>query len=207
MLSLTNNININKVNVGYAARIQSDRIQNPDQMTCPLWTGQDLSGRQACPSSFRSKMEGCNSAEDRVFVENSLRPQYTNFVTLSAPGIAGDGLYDMDKNNLLAAGAVAADAGRSMLLGKVPHYGNGIDRVRELTSGRGEVAAANAYANQDRDAALSNHSRLDQRRIIGTQSQKKIDGQRSNIALPNPNGDFTGRSANSQGYSTLRNYP
>ena len=39
----------------------------------------DLTGRRVCPDSFYTKSAGCNSAEDRVVVENNLRPQYAEF--------------------------------------------------------------------------------------------------------------------------------
>lgn len=208
-LSLQNNINTNKVDVGYAARIQSDRIQNPDEMTCPLWTGQDLTGRPACAGSFLSKMEGCNSAEDRVFVENSLRPQYVNYVTLSAAGVSGDHMYDdRNKNNLLAAGAIAANTTRAVQLGSNPRFGIvNADRIKALTTGKGDVAAANAYAAQDADAVLSQNSRLRQNVVIGKQSQNRVDKQYNNIILANPNANVMGRHTASQGYMKLRSYP
>ena len=64
-------------------------------MVCPPWNGQDLTGRRVCVDSFVTKTAGCNSAEDRVVVENHLRPQYIEYVNLSADGIRGD-LYPYD---------------------------------------------------------------------------------------------------------------
>ena len=212
-VSLSNQININKVDVGYAARIQSDRIQNPDNMTCPLWSGQDISGRKVCAGSFLTKMEGCNSAEDRVFVENSLRPRYSNYVTLSAAGIAGgpgvDGDYKHEvRNNLLARGATIADASRRISLGQSPRFGTiNSDSIRGISSGRGDVAAANAFAGQDADAAASQNSRIRQNTVIGKQSQKRLDAQYNNVTIPNENGDYQSRNVNSQGYTTLKRYP
>ncbi len=206
MPDLRGSINTNKTNVGDAERIISDRIQNPDEMTCPLWSGQDLAGRQACAASFLSKTAGCNSAEDRIFVENGLRPQYINYVTLSASGID---MTDRDNrtNNLLAAGADAADAARANLTGTIPRFGtSNADRIRNISSSRGQAAAANAFAGQDTDAAISQESRRRQATIIGQQSQKRIDRQRG-VGLPNPNGDYMARSTNTQGYVTLKQYP
>ena len=91
--SLTNNILSYKVDVGNAAKMRTHRIQNPDAQMCPLWTGYDLTGRESCEYGFYTKVEGCNSAEDRISVENTLRPQYTNFVTYNAEGISGY-IYD-----------------------------------------------------------------------------------------------------------------
>ena len=85
-ISLLGSINVCKVNTGYADKIQSDRFENPDAMTCPLWNGQDSFGRFVHPDSFYTKNGGCNSADDRVAVENFLRPQYMEYVALDAAG-------------------------------------------------------------------------------------------------------------------------
>jgi hypothetical protein len=54
-------------------------------MSCPTWSGFDLVGRKVCPDSFYTKSAGCNSAEDRVVVENNVsRPQYMEYITLNA---------------------------------------------------------------------------------------------------------------------------
>lgn len=79
-----------KVNTGWANRIQSDRFENSNLMMCPVWGGRDLTGRAVCADSFYTKREGCNSPLDRIGVENSLRPQYMEYVTLNSDGIQGD---------------------------------------------------------------------------------------------------------------------
>lgn len=76
-----------KVDTGWASRIQSDRFENPHLMVCPVWNGRDLSGRPVCADSFYTKRAGCNSALDRVDVENSQRPQYMEYINLDAAGI------------------------------------------------------------------------------------------------------------------------
>lgn len=58
-------------------------------MVCPIWNGMDTTGRKVCPDSFMTKRAGCNSAEDRVVVENNQRPQYMEYINLSANGIDG----------------------------------------------------------------------------------------------------------------------
>jgi hypothetical protein len=59
-------------------------------MVCPVWNGVDTTGREVCPDSYWTKNAGCNSAEDRVMVENSVsRPQYMEYINLSANGIEG----------------------------------------------------------------------------------------------------------------------
>jgi len=88
-LSLEASLRTCKVETGWANKVQSDRFLNPNNMLCPLWNGVDNAGRDICPQSFVTKSAGCNSASDRVVVENHLRPNYTEYVTLSAGGIAG----------------------------------------------------------------------------------------------------------------------
>jgi len=85
-ISLLGSINVCKVNTGYANKIQSDRFENPENLLCPLWNGQDSFGRFVSPDSAVTKNAGCNSAEDRVSVENFLRPSYMEYVALDAAG-------------------------------------------------------------------------------------------------------------------------
>ena len=80
-----------KVDTAWANRVESDRFLNPNNMVCPIWNGVDTSGREVCPDSFWTKRAGCNSATDRVVVENNVsRPQYMEYITLSAGGINGN---------------------------------------------------------------------------------------------------------------------
>jgi hypothetical protein len=85
-ISLLGSINVCKVNTGWADKIQSDRFENPSNLLCPLWNGQDNFGRFVHPDSFITKNAGCNSADDRIAVENFLRPQYMEYVALDAAG-------------------------------------------------------------------------------------------------------------------------
>ena len=91
-ISLESAIRTCKVDTAYANKVESDRFLNPQNMLCPLWNGLDTSGRRVCPDSFWTKNAGCNSAEDRVVVENNQRPQYMEYINLSANGIDG-GIY------------------------------------------------------------------------------------------------------------------
>lgn len=88
-ISLQKSLRTCKVDAGYAERSFSDRSLNPNNMVCPVWTGFDTSGRPACMDSFATKSAGCNSATDRLHVENALRPQYIEYVNLNAAGIRG----------------------------------------------------------------------------------------------------------------------
>jgi hypothetical protein len=86
-ISLEAAIRTCKVDTAYSNKVQSDRFLNPNLMVCPVWSGVDTTGREVCPDSYYTKNAGCNSAEDRVFVENNLRPQYMEYINLSAQGI------------------------------------------------------------------------------------------------------------------------
>lgn len=88
-ISLEGSIRTCKVDTAYASKVQSDRFLNPGNMVCPIWNGFDSAGRRACPESFNTKSAGCNSALDRVWVENYLRPKYVEYVNLSESGIDG----------------------------------------------------------------------------------------------------------------------
>ena len=96
-LSLEASIKTCKVDTAWANRAESDRFLNPALMTCPIFNGYDSAGRPVCPDSFYTKSAGCNSAEDRVLVENGLRPQYAEYINLSANGY-GSSIY----NNTMA---------------------------------------------------------------------------------------------------------
>ena len=88
-----------KVDTARANRDESDRFLNQKNMVCPLWNGRDSAGRSVCHDSFKSKSAGCQSANDRVEVENNVsRPQYMQYVTLSPTGIQGE-FYDNKKKH------------------------------------------------------------------------------------------------------------
>jgi hypothetical protein len=88
--SLESSIRGCQVNAGNADKLYSDRFLNPGNMVCPIWNGYDGTGRPVCADSQMTKSLGCNSAEDRVNVENNQRPQYIEYVNLSSGGINGD---------------------------------------------------------------------------------------------------------------------
>lgn len=88
-LSLQKSIRTCKVNTGWSNRIESDRFLNSANLMCPTWTGFDLAGRRVCENSFYTKSPGCNSSNDRIVVENDLRPDYVSYIALNAAGIKG----------------------------------------------------------------------------------------------------------------------
>lgn len=89
-ISLEGSIRTCKIDTAYANKVYSDRFLNPGNMICSQWNGYDSAGRPACPDSYMTKEAGCNSAEDRVFVENYQRPRYMEYINLDAGGIDGE---------------------------------------------------------------------------------------------------------------------
>lgn len=115
-LSLQASVRTCEVNTGWADRIQSDRFLNPDNMVCIPWGGFNSTGQSVCPDSFYTKTAGCNSALDRVAVENNLRPQYAEYITLNANGIDGD-IYANNDNQQQALGRQKFDYERDTITG------------------------------------------------------------------------------------------
>ena len=70
-----------KTNSANAERVLSDRFLNPRNLVCPVWNGLDAAGRVSCSDGFMTKSAGCNSAEDRIGVENVQRPQYMTYIS------------------------------------------------------------------------------------------------------------------------------
>jgi hypothetical protein len=93
-ISLEASLRTCKVDTGYAANIDSQRFLNPNYMVCPIWNGMDTAGRSVCPDSFYTKNAGCNSALDRVVVENAVsRPQYAEYIGLNVQGGLNGNIY------------------------------------------------------------------------------------------------------------------
>lgn len=89
-LSLDASIRTCKVETGEAQRIASDRFLNPNNMVCVPWNGMNNKGQAVCNDSWYTKTPGCNSADDRVVVENALRPQYSDYINLNVAGVQGN---------------------------------------------------------------------------------------------------------------------
>jgi len=70
-----------KTNSANAERVLSDRFLNPRNLVCPVWNGLDAAGRVSCADGFKTKSAGCNSAQDRIGVENVQRPQYMQYIS------------------------------------------------------------------------------------------------------------------------------
>ena len=115
-ISLEKSVRTCDVNVGEANRIQSDRFFNPMNMVCIPWNGVNNKGQEVCPDSWYTKTAGCDSAEDRVMVENAQRPKYINYVTLGAQGIDGH-IYGSEADYRNAVGRTKFDYSRNKLTG------------------------------------------------------------------------------------------
>ena len=115
-ISLEASVRTCSVNVGESQRIQSDRFFNPNNMVCIPWNGLNNKGQEVSPDSFYTKTPGCDSAEDRVLVENSQRPKYFNYVTLGAQGLAGH-IYGNQDAQIYAQGRDKFDQSRNKLTG------------------------------------------------------------------------------------------
>jgi hypothetical protein len=89
------------VNTGWASRYRSDRIFNPNVMVCPARNQFDILGRPADHYSLDTTTEGCNSALERVSVEDSQRSMYFSSVSLNNIGIeGGNNCKDLQTMNL-----------------------------------------------------------------------------------------------------------
>ena len=132
VISLEGAVRTCKVNTAWANRIQSDRFENPRLMVCPTWSGQDNAGRPVSADSYMTKSAGCNSALDRVDVENYQRPQYMEYMGLDAAGINGQ-FYD--PNNMLSSQANQQERFVENFVPRVAgHFGNGPTYGTNVTS-------------------------------------------------------------------------
>ena len=115
-ISLEKSVRTCKVDTGYANKIESARFLDSSQMICPLWNGVDTTGRTVCEYSYWTKKPGCNSASDRVTIENDLRPQYVEYIALSAAGIDGS-MYANKMNYTNAETGNKFDRSRNTITG------------------------------------------------------------------------------------------
>jgi hypothetical protein len=68
---------VNGNNGNYA---QSYRTFDPNVMLCPTPNNHDVFGRKVCIDTLPTKSAGCNSALDRIVVENEHRPRYEDYI-------------------------------------------------------------------------------------------------------------------------------
>lgn len=135
-VSLTSALRVCRVDAGEANRIESDRFLNPNNMLCPIWSGVNLKGQSVCPDSFWTKSAGCNSAEDRILVENGQRPKYFDFITLNAAGLQGNIYGNVDEHQQ----ALSAQKTLDNVYNVTGSFGNDFRATRAVTS-----CSLNAY--------------------------------------------------------------
>ena len=150
-LSLNASIRTCKVETGQASRIESDRFLNPLNMVCIPWSGYNLKGQQVSPNSNYTMTAGCNSAGERVEVENDLRPDYAAYVSLNMEGLRGD-IY----GNIKEVNAAAWEKERNDFTG---NYGNQWRSTNYQTCALNSYERSMAQMQQDnREAAYANNA-------------------------------------------------
>ena len=146
-LSLMKSIATCRVDTAQTNRIQSDRFLNPNSMVCVNWNGMDSVGRTICRDSWNTKAAGCNSATDRVSIENDLRPNYIEYVNLDG-GVINSDLYGSNPSFAVTRTSQTAKYDNN-LNSNVPHFG-------------GQFQATNAPScpmdSYERSVALTNQA-------------------------------------------------
>jgi len=154
-LSLNKSIRTCKVETGEANRIQTDRFFNPNNMVCVPWNGFNNKGQSVCPDSFFTKTPGCNSALDRVDVENFLRPGYSDYINLNLAGLTGD-IYGNAMSWDESGSANRWEQSRNKITGS---YGNQFQSTNYQTCGLNAYERAMAQVSQNnRGAAYANNA-------------------------------------------------
>jgi hypothetical protein len=212
--SLSNSITIPKVNVGAANQLWSDRRYNPEESTCQMWGGTDLTGRAVCPGTFLTTDGGCNSALERIYVENALRPNYAEYQTLDTRGYT-ENLYDPQIGTAQIEGYTSNSRGqrigttqsegsriasrqRNAVAKNSPRFGLvSNQKIRPGGSVRDSDIAVRSSMNQNKAAALSEDSRRMQATVIGNTNQ---------MMLANPSGDFSKWVNDGNRYMTIDKY-
>ena len=166
--SLMGSLRTCKVDTSWADKIQSDRFQNPSEMVCPLWNGVDTAGREVFQDSFYTKNAGCNSAEDRIGVENAVsRPQYMEYINLNAAGLDGDiyGNTEARQNTILRQQGVRDAQNYGGQFGLVSDWGNINPSCIGSGGSKGNSSSYTAYSNaMDNMNYLPEEQRLNQMR-------------------------------------------
>ncbi len=162
-LSLEASVRTCSVSTGEAPRIQSDRFFNPSNMVCIPWNGLNNLGQEVSPDSFYTKTPGCDSAEDRVLVENAQRPKYFNYVTLGAQGVAGH-IYGNEDAAVNAAGRTKFDQSRNKITGNFGlQFGNNVEyqgcTVGAYERSQAMLAQAGRSENFMQNGAIANNYR------------------------------------------------
>lgn len=115
---INNSVFGTRVNVGYADKFFSTERQDHNYMQCVQRDAYDMTGRQSCADSLNTKREGCNTATDRITVENAQRPYYSSYIGLN--------VYTGVKSDLYAPlpGAVSyGQVAEAQVSQRTPSYG------------------------------------------------------------------------------------
>jgi hypothetical protein len=140
-LSLNAAVRTCHVQAGEASRIESDRFLNPNKNICIPWNNMNSKGQIVCEDSFYTKRAGCNSADDRVSVENLLRPKYWSYIGLESAGLAGD-IYGSNVNAHMEAGS--SNRWEKSRLGLTGNFGNQFGATNYQTCGHDSYEKAMA---------------------------------------------------------------
>jgi hypothetical protein len=148
MIGMRASIVGNQVDQAWQQQAVGARTFNPDLMMCPLWTGVDLAGRPVCKDSFYTKRAGCNSALDRIKIEDSLRPRYAEFLW-DARGIEGVGADYPDNSSSvnMISDQMITDR-RLFAAANSGQFGN-VTPAQQIGGSyfRADLCASNAYEN------------------------------------------------------------
>jgi len=154
-LSLDASIRTCKVNTANAVRIESDRFLNPNNMVCIPWNGYNNKGQAVCADSWYTKRRGCNSAMDRVSVENNLRPDYADYINLNIAGLQGD-IYGNQTAHRKTGDANRWEESRNTITG---NFGGQFQSTNYQTCGVGAYEKAMAQTSQsNRMASYANNA-------------------------------------------------
>lgn len=180
---ISNSILTSKVDQGCKERLRSHRDQDPDEMMCPVWNRYDNAGRPAGEYSFYTKRAGCNSALDRLNVENQQRPRYTNYVLTSAAGIAGyDNGYEVENyegpgGNIAKVDEMNARNERRFAQLNTGKFGNVSAETRKPSNSMQDAAAVGYKLSQDQMAKHAQISRNTASGYHGFTSQERLKAQ------------------------------
>jgi hypothetical protein len=78
-----------RVNTDWASRYFSDRFLNSNEMVCPIRKTYDLNGRPSDHYSIITTTAGCNSAGERILIEDAQRPKTFVMPGLNSLGVDG----------------------------------------------------------------------------------------------------------------------
>jgi hypothetical protein len=155
-LSLNASIRTCKVETGEASRMESDRFLNPMLNVCIPWGQMNNKGQYVSADSFFTKTRGCNSAMDRVSVENNLRPDYATYINLDISGLNGH-MYENNPTAWTKSGEANEYTRSRDNIG--PSYGNQFNSSNQKTCGFNAYENAMAQTSQsNRQASFQNNA-------------------------------------------------